>query len=718
MRNFRRIGSNPHETVLDASEFHHDRLNRVLFLVVGFLILLFVGLFVVFFILFLLFLSFFLALFVEFLAQFVILLAQIILIVGILIHKHEHHIAQRAPRSMAAHSVAVGDKHHGIAVEHPLRCAVEIAVVGDINHLATIGAHNCDIGIWVMAVVDNLEGKPFAVGRPTIVERACATHPVGAVGYLAHLLGLEVEHHEAIAVFDKGEFFSIGRELRISALHLVGGDERLLVHDCGIGEIEVFLSCDSRLVKSPFAAALAGVGDCAIVCPSNRFFSLGSFGDSLGGWIFHRSNKHLASHNKCHLLSVGRHRCRVQAAGVGSVDIATVVVAHEVDFHLARRCRHSVLCVNLAVVGIAEHPVAGNREETHRMCLKFGNSLHLCGLRDSHAIHVEAAAVAFAKEIHIFAVGRIHRVAVFAGVRCKVSVLAGFGVVHPHIAGYRRSVVLAPLVFKAFLVLIEECIAGFVECHLLCRSCEHLHRASAIHRHLVQLGLARCRERHARHRVLDCGAEIYIFTIGAECRWEFGSRVESDALGGTTRRGHYKEVEVAVAVACKSNLFPVGRPHRLALIRIARGELHRRATARRHLIYITLVTEHYFAPIGRNFHIAEPQRCRCRATDCGYRHQQCQKHLFHSVLFFLYIIVIHFYAKHDSAQGCGTQIGDKKRHIGYQPTLNGKQEAAHTHQQKCAERNIVGLASSYCFNRLWQIAEHHRHTCYIAYNLL
>ena len=93
-----------------------------------------------------------------------------------------------------------------------------------------------------MFVADKFEGEPFAARRPRLAELAICAVPGGAVRNLAHLLRLQIEHHQPVAVFDKGEFLAVGRELRIGTFHGGGGQQHFFFNQRGVREVRVFLA--------------------------------------------------------------------------------------------------------------------------------------------------------------------------------------------------------------------------------------------------------------------------------------------------------------------------------------------------------------------------------------------------------------------------------------------------------------------------------------------
>ena len=210
---------------------------------------------------------------------------------------------------MAAHSVAVGCKHHGIAIECPLRIRAEIAALRNVYRLlAAVCLDDCHIAVRVVTVSDNFQRKPFAVGRPTVTESEF--EPERPVGHLLNLSAVQINYHQFVFALDKGEFFPVGRELRRLTVDTVVGRQTLFVDECCIREVQVFATLDGCTIDAPHAITFRSVcnrtivGSKAYVC-----FSRFGCGDTLGCRIFHGSDKNLATRHKSHLLAVGRRHC-------------------------------------------------------------------------------------------------------------------------------------------------------------------------------------------------------------------------------------------------------------------------------------------------------------------------------------------------------------------------------------------------------------------------
>ena len=170
----------------------------------------------------------FLLLLFQFLLQFVILLAKSEFVVGVLVHKHKHHVVERTPRSMAAHAVAVCEEKHSVSVEHPSWLRAEVSAASQVYRLLrSVSLYDSHVGIRVVSVADDFKREPFSIWRPGIVE---ATHkPFRTVGHLPHSFSGHVDHHKPAFILDESHLFSVGREFRILAVGERVGEQRLLV---------------------------------------------------------------------------------------------------------------------------------------------------------------------------------------------------------------------------------------------------------------------------------------------------------------------------------------------------------------------------------------------------------------------------------------------------------------------------------------------------------
>ena len=94
-----------------------------------------------------------------------------------------------------------------------------------------------------MPVTYKCKRKPFSVGRPRVIEAVTGFIPGRTVGNLTYLLAFAVKDHQTDAIFDKGYFFAIGRELGELALNgCIGWQQFFFFNQCSIGEVLLFLT--------------------------------------------------------------------------------------------------------------------------------------------------------------------------------------------------------------------------------------------------------------------------------------------------------------------------------------------------------------------------------------------------------------------------------------------------------------------------------------------
>ena len=597
----RGVGREAHDAVLDAVQLYFDGFH-VVFLFTVLLVL--VTVFLLVFLLLVL-----VGLVLLFLLEFIVLLAQAELVVGVLIEEHQHGVFQRAPRSMATHTITVGAEEDGVAFHHPAGRRTEITATRQVEDLAlAVGTHQADVGIGVVAVADEFEGEPLAIGRPAVVEAACGAVPGGAVGNLAYLLRLEIKDHQAVAVFDKGQLLTVGREGGHGALHGGGGQQHFFVDQRGVGKVGVFLAGYLGQVELPVAAAFAGIGQGAAVGgEADVGFGRRSMGDLLGGGVVGRGDKYLAADDEGHLFAVGRgsgrsgSACEVEAGhGVG-------IIVRQADFHLLRLAAHG-LRIDFAVVGIAEGALA-LREEAYGVGLEGGDGQHGLRVVQPHAPHVERAAVAFAQEVDLRAVVREDGVAVFARAVGQVGVAARSGVIAPDVARDGRRVVLAPFVLEALAVLVEEgTLAVVQEADSFGGRGQHLLRPSAVGGHGIEFRHGRSGEEGARGGVLQGGVEINFLAVGREGRGYFGGRVVGEASCASAVGRHHIDVHIAFAVAGKGYLTAVGRPHGRRFVGGLRRKSYGFASLCIHFVEVALVAEGDLRAVGRDAYVAHPER--------------------------------------------------------------------------------------------------------------
>ncbi len=181
-------------------------------------------------------------------------------------------------------------------------------------------------------------------------------------------------------------------------------------------------------------------------------------------------------------------------------------------------------------------------------------------------------------------------------------------IIQPDVAGDGGGVVLSPFIFKSLAVLVEELMARLVEADRFGRGAQHLLRTPSRCRYFVKLGHGRSGEKSAACRVLDgCGKQD-ILSVRSECGGYLTGGVGSEPLGGSAVCRHHEYVEVAVSVAGKGYLFAVRRPYGGTFVALLGSKLCGGSTFGRHLVDVSFVAECDFRTVGRDLHIAHPER--------------------------------------------------------------------------------------------------------------
>ena len=186
----------------------------------------------------------------------------------------------------------------------------------------------------------------------------------------------------------------------------------------------------------------------------------------------------------------------------------------------------------------------------------------------------------------------------------------------------------APFVLEAFAVLIEHRVARFVEIDHFSRSTEYLFHFASVQSHAVEFCHGSCREKCAGCRVLNGGREQHFFAVVGECPWRFACRMAGEACGRSSFCRHDEDVGVAVAVAGKGYLLAVGRPYWRTFVGFLCCKSHGLSSFCRHFIDVALIGENNLAAIGRNLHVAHPERSSCTGRQgCQSERNACESFL-------------------------------------------------------------------------------------------
>ena len=125
---------------------------------------------------------------------------------------------------MGTHPVAFRLEKNGVPVKYPTRRTAHITAICQISDCSSLRTDNTYIRIRIMTGSYKFQRKPFAVRRPFIIKPAPCIVPCRSIRHLTYFLRLQIEYHQTVAVFDKGNLLPIGRILRISAFHCFRGE--------------------------------------------------------------------------------------------------------------------------------------------------------------------------------------------------------------------------------------------------------------------------------------------------------------------------------------------------------------------------------------------------------------------------------------------------------------------------------------------------------------
>ena len=309
---------------------------------------------------------------------------------------------------------------------------------------------------------------------------------LGSIGDLAYFSRFDVQDHQSAAAFHKCQFLAVGRVLRIATVYAVVLEQGFLFNQRGVCQVGLVLAHYGGGIDVPVAVSLRSIGNGAVVCcKSGGNFRLSGLCDALGGGVIHCGDEQFATRNSGNHFAVRRYGAIASAAYGEVVVLSGGVVRNDFNAQFLGLLLF-LHGVDFTIVTETQHAVVGGRKEAHGVGLERGYLLGFRGLAYGHLPYVEGAAL-FAQVVEALSILGKVRVAVLAFPLCLLGVFARGGVVEPDVACDGRGVVLAPLVFAAFPVLVEEGLAVFAEADELGRSGQHLFIASAFCWDSVQL---------------------------------------------------------------------------------------------------------------------------------------------------------------------------------------------------------------------------------------
>ena len=186
--------------------------------------------------------------------------------------------------------------------------------------------------------------------------------------------------------------------------------------------------------------------------------------------------------------------------------------------------------------------------------------------------------------------------------------------------------VLAPFVFVAFAIVVEELISRGREIDLFGGDAKDARNPSACDRDLIKFAHAAVGNVERSDRILaGCGENDGI-PVGGEGRGKVVAGVEREPGGLASLGGDFVNVVIAVAVGGKGNRRAVGRPNRAEVTRNVLGQRRCRAAGTRDGVEIAPTRESDGRAIRRDRRVAKPLRIiGLQETNRG----EPEKELFH-----------------------------------------------------------------------------------------
>ena len=514
---------------------------------------------------------------------------------------------------MGTHAISIRNIDNGVAVHDPVRIAVDVGALGDVIDLhRPVGLDDANVTVRITHVAHQGQHEPFRVGRPFIREAVVVGFVMlAAVGNLTHLLALYIIDFQYTTVLDEGNLLTVRRIGRGDALHPVVVEQRLLVDQGRIHEVEVLLALDGGLIEVPIAIPFGGVHQAAAVF-GERGVALGLRGmrHLLGGVIvIGACDEDLAARAEGDQLAV---LAQVEVADAFEVLLHQLfkrLVVDDLHRHLLRLLS-DLLGVDLPHITIAQGAVVGHAQESHRVSLEGGHLLHLLKVLGRGLIYVEIAVVALAEEDHLVVPWEETRIAVLSHIGGHQGMGLLLGVVVHDVTGNGGDMMFAPDVLAAFPIIIEERLPVLVERHARHGHGNHLFGTSTFDAHLIEFRDPSDGELDVLGLFLDLGREIDLLPIGREGQRRLRGGVGRDATGHAAFHRHGIHIEVSIAVGGEGDGLAVGRPDRTGLVGSIGRELLCSTALDVDDIHIPLVAEGNLVPLVGDDIVAHPQRVR------------------------------------------------------------------------------------------------------------
>ena len=219
-----------------------------------------------------------------------------------------------------------------------------------------------------------------------------------------------------------------------AGLHLEHGS---FLYRGGIGEITVGATCYAGLIDILMSRAGGCVVERAVIgTPAQILFSRIGVGNLHCSRILHRSHEHIATAEKCHRFSIGRHHPALRTHSE-TLHFIHIVIGCNIHGQFHRGCIVGSHCVDFPIVGESHGSVGRTRKEPNWMGAEIGQLACRRWIVDRKHPQVETVAVAFAEDIHIPPLRVGNRITVLTRTVGQIGMLPCFEIIHPHIARHR-----------------------------------------------------------------------------------------------------------------------------------------------------------------------------------------------------------------------------------------------------------------------------------------
>ena len=296
-------------------------------------------------------------------------------------------------------------------------------------------------------------------------------------------------------------------------------------------------------------------------------------------------------HDKRNLLSVGRDG-NLRGARIAelAIELSIDAVGGDTHAHLAGLLTLAQ-GVELAVVAKRERAVVGACEEAHGVALEVGELL-LGRAVHAGAVHVERAILL--TQIIIGVAIAPHGVAVLAG---EGGELAVFTVAkQPDVACDGRGVVLAPLVLRSLLVVIEH-VALAVDAGRFQRELRIELGAAAIDADAIDLREIAIGEEDALGRGHNLRLEEHMVVV-EEGHGGLRSAAGGEPVGRPTLAWHDPHVATSLTCRHEGYVLTVGTPHGITVVGGMGGELLGLSSGYGHGPNVALIGKGNLATVG------------------------------------------------------------------------------------------------------------------------